>query len=167
MQELINAINVNKAPGYDNISPKFLKLSSDGVTEPLTKLFIYCIVNATWPSGWKLSNVCSAFKKGDSTNKKIPPNNPTDMSFQNILRRLNRPTAASFLPVFSDNMSGFLPGHSCYTALLKMAVDWRESLDKGQDVAVIAIDLSKLAFDFICIINYWQSCELMAYLTLL
>jgi hypothetical protein len=58
IQELINAINVNKAPGYDNISPKLLKLSSDGITELLTKLFNYCIVNTTWPTEWKLSNIC-------------------------------------------------------------------------------------------------------------
>ena len=54
-----------------------------------------------------------------------------------------------FTPVFSDNMSGFLRGHSCCSALLKLTDDWRQALDNKKDVAVVAIDLSK-AFDSIC-----------------
>ena len=54
-----------------------------------------------------------------------------------------------FTPVFLDNMSGFLRGHSCCSALLKLTVDWRQALDNKKDVAMIAIDLSK-AFDSIC-----------------
>ena len=54
-----------------------------------------------------------------------------------------------FSPLFSDNMSGFLRGHSCCTALLKLTEDWRLALDSKKDVGVIAVDLSK-AFDSIC-----------------
>ena len=54
-----------------------------------------------------------------------------------------------FTPVFSDNMSGFLRGHSCCSALLILTEDWRQALDSKKDVAVVAIDLSK-AFDSIC-----------------
>ncbi|CAB4032736.1 Hypothetical predicted protein, partial [Paramuricea clavata] len=46
-------------------------------------------------------------------------------------------------------MSGFLRGHSCATALVKLTDDWRDALDKKNDVGVVAIDLSK-AFDSIC-----------------
>ena len=46
-------------------------------------------------------------------------------------------------------MSGFLRGHSCCTALLKLTEDWRLALDSEKDVGVIAIDLSK-AFDSMC-----------------
>ena len=55
-----------------------------------------------------------------------------------------------FSPLFSDNMSGFLRGHSCCTALLKLTEDWRQALDLKKYVRVIAIDLSK-AFDSICL----------------
>ena len=54
-----------------------------------------------------------------------------------------------FLPTFSVNMSGFLRGHSCCTALLKLTYDWRTALDQKKDVGVVVIDLSK-AFDSIC-----------------
>ena len=46
-------------------------------------------------------------------------------------------------------LSGFLKGHSCCTALLKITVDWREALDERQTVSAVSMDLSK-AFDTIC-----------------
>ena len=55
----------------------------------------------------------------------------------------------AFCPVFSSNMSEFLRGHSCCTALIKMTDDWRIALDQKKDVGVVALDLSK-AFDSIC-----------------
>ena len=55
----------------------------------------------------------------------------------------------AFKSEFSLNMSGFLRGHSCCTALLKMVDDWRLALDSKKITGSIAIDLSK-AFDSIC-----------------
>ena len=52
-------------------------------------------------------------------------------------------------PVTSDNMSGFLTGDSCCSALLELTDDWRQALYNKKDVAVVAVDLSK-AFDTIC-----------------
>ena len=55
----------------------------------------------------------------------------------------------AFSPIFSTNMSGFLRGHSCCSALIKMTDDWRLALDQKKIVGTVAIDLSK-AFDSIC-----------------
>ena len=55
----------------------------------------------------------------------------------------------AFTPLFSDNMSGFLRGHSCFTALVKLSDDWRAAWDKKEIIGVVAIDLSK-AFDSVC-----------------
>ena len=47
-------------------------------------------------------------------------------------------------------LSGFLRGHSCCTALVKMVDDWRLALDSKKVITgSTAIDLSK-AFDSIC-----------------
>jgi len=43
----------------------------------------------------------------------------------------------------SPNLSGYLKGHSCCTALLKMTEDLRACLDRRETVAVVAVDLSK------------------------
>ena len=48
--------------------------------------------------------------------------------------------------ILSDNLSGFLKGHSCATALLKISDDFRASLDNKDHCITIAVDLSK-AFD--------------------
>ena len=53
---------------------------------------------------------------------------------------------ASFTPILSWNMSGFLKRHSCATALIKLTDDWRSALNEKKDMGAIAIDLSK-AFD--------------------
>ena len=50
--------------------------------------------------------------------------------------------------ILSDSLSGFLKGHSCATALLKMTDDFRASLDNKDHCIAIAVDLSK-AFDSI------------------
>ena len=53
----------------------------------------------------------------------------------------------TFVPdLLSDNLSGFLKGHSRTTALLKMTEDFRTSLDDNKHCVAVAIDLSK-AFD--------------------
>ena len=49
---------------------------------------------------------------------------------------------SAFTSIFSDNMSGFLRGHSCCSALLKLTDDWRLAPDKKKDVGVVAIDQS-------------------------
>ena len=54
----------------------------------------------------------------------------------------------AFQPVFSPNMSGFLRGHSCCTALVKMIDDFRWALDSKMSTCSVAIDLTK-AFDSI------------------
>ena len=51
-------------------------------------------------------------------------------------------------PHFSSSLSGFLKGHSCRTALIRITDDWRAGLDDRKGIVTIAIDLSK-AFDFI------------------
>ena len=56
---------------------------------------------------------------------------------------------SAICPHLSPNLSGFLKGHSCCTALLKMTDDWRGSLDDRKCVAAVTIDLSK-AFDSVC-----------------
>ena len=48
--------------------------------------------------------------------------------------------------LFHMYLSGFRKGHSCQDLLVRFTEDIRQSLDRGQMLGVIAIDLSK-AFD--------------------
>ena len=148
--ESLANLNIRKSAGPDGLSPKLLKLSVPVIAGPLTKLFNRCIISSVWPSQWKLYNVTPVYKKEDETSKSnyrpisvlsTIPKVFEKLKFDQLYRH--------FSPLFSDNMSGFLRGHSCCTALLKLTEDWRLALDSKKDVGVIAIDLSK-AFDSIC-----------------
>ena len=44
--------------------------------------------------------------------------------------------------ILGDSLSGFLKGHSCATALLKMTDDFRASLDNKDHCIATAVDLS-------------------------
>ena len=46
----------------------------------------------------------------------------------------------------SSCLCGYLKGHSCCTALLKMTEDWRTCLDIREALSTVALDQSK-AFD--------------------
>ena len=51
-----------------------------------------------------------------------------------------------FNTIFSDRLAAFRKGFGCDHVLLKLVEDWRQSLDQGQNVGAILMDLSK-AFD--------------------
>ena len=150
LNDLLLTLDEKKSCGPDGISPKILKISAPAITVPLTKLFNHCIDNSIWPTEWKHSNVIPAFKKDDPTSKtNYRPINllsAIPKVFEKIMFGQLYP---AFSPIFSENMSGFLRGHSCCTALLKLTEDWRSALDDKKNVAVVAIDLSK-AFDSLC-----------------
>ena len=56
--------------------------------------------------------------------------------------------SATITKKHSSNLSRFLKGNSCATALLKMTEDWRVHLDRGKtDAVVVANDLSKVAIE--------------------
>ena len=51
-----------------------------------------------------------------------------------------------FRDLLSDFLSAYRKNYSCETTLLRLVEDWKESLDRGELVAMVAMDLSK-AFD--------------------
>ena len=150
LKDLLLTLDEKKSCGPDGISPKILKISAPAIAIPLTKLLNHCIDNSIWPTEWKHSNVIPAFKKDDPTSKtNYRPINllsAIPKVFEKIMFDQLYP---AFSPTFSENMSGFLRGHSCCTAPLKLTKDWRSALDDKKNVAVVAIDLSK-GFDSLC-----------------
>ena len=150
VSEILSNLNVRKPAGPYGIPPKLLKIAAPVIAGPMTKLFNYCIDVGEWPCQWKLSNVTPVHKKDDETSK----TNYRPISVLSVIPKVFEKLKfdqlySVFTPVFSDNISGLLSGHSCYSSLLKLTDDWRQALDNKKDVAVVAIDLSK-AFDSIC-----------------
>lgn len=70
MQDVIDIIFIlqtNKAVGPDAISHKMLKSIMYTIAKPLYLLFNRSLTDCAFPCSWKISNVLSIFKKGDSS----------------------------------------------------------------------------------------------------
>jgi len=101
---------------------------------------------------WKRSNITPVFKKVDETIKTSYRRVLVLPALSKIYEKVHvvaDQVYNAIVPILLPNLSGYLTGHSCCTALLKMVEDWRLSLDNREAVCTIAIDLSK-AFDSVC-----------------
>ena len=150
VNDILNKLNPRKAVGCDGISQRLLRISAPVISLPLTNLINHFIANRVWPIVWRSSNIIPVFKKADEMDK----SNYRPVSVLPALSKIYERVMydqiyGTFITILSPNISGYLKGHSCCTALLKMTEDWRKSLDEREAVAAIAVDLSK-AFDSVC-----------------
>ena len=60
---LINALNVNKAYGADQISVQMIKLCGNSILLPLQIIFTNIIAKGIFPDQWKMANVTPVHKK--------------------------------------------------------------------------------------------------------
>ena len=65
VQSALENLKVNKAAGWDTITPKMLKYAAKGVADPLTKLFNMSIGSGQWPEDWKKGEWSPVYKKDD------------------------------------------------------------------------------------------------------
>ena len=150
IRKILDSLHPRKAVGCDKISQRLLRLSSPVIAEPITRLINYFITNRQWPIVWKSSDVVPVFKKESATDKTCY----RPVSVMTALSKLYEKVLfdqiyEAFYWRLSPNLSGFLKGHSCCTALLKLTEDWRAYLDRREAFAAVTIDLSK-AFDSVC-----------------
>ena len=59
----LKELNVSKATGPDNISPRILKECASAVAEPISIILNQCILNGQWPKAWKSSFIVPVHKK--------------------------------------------------------------------------------------------------------
>jgi hypothetical protein len=60
-------INVNSAPGPDNITAKTLKFCADSLVQPLLHIFKLSFQSSSLPSGWLKALVTPIYKKKDKS----------------------------------------------------------------------------------------------------
>ena len=111
-------MNAKKSTGHNGLSLRILKLSAAPLAAPLTTLFNYCIRSSTFPSDWKMSNVSPIRpQKGKNDYRPVSVLSAISKLFEKVMFDQ---LYASFAPTFSSNMTGFLKGHSCAPALIKL-----------------------------------------------
>ena len=148
--EIINALNISKAHGHDDISIRMIKLCFKSVVKPLSMIFNNCTDTGTFPDIWKRSNVIPVNKKGD---KQIVDNYiPVSLLpiFGKIFKKLLFNSITDFLEgnnLLNSSQSGFRPNDSCESQLLSI-VHIYSSFDchPSLEVRSIFLDIST-AFD--------------------
>ena len=158
---LLSKVNVKKSTGYDNISPRLLKISSSEIAEPLTNLINMSIKTSIFPDILKQAEVSPLFKKDDNMNK----NNFRPVSILACISKIFEKVYSEqmmefFNSILSISLSAFRKQYSCETVLIRLVEDWKALLDKQQIVGAMLLDLSK-AFD--CLPHSLMIAKLEAY----
>ena len=68
IMRLISSLQAGKACGYDHISNKIVKETSNVIVPYLTKLFNSCMNQGVFPNAYKVAQVTPLFKGGDTEN---------------------------------------------------------------------------------------------------
>jgi endonuclease/exonuclease/phosphatase family metal-dependent hydrolase len=146
---LLLKLNSNKSQGPDRIPPIFLKETAHIISPILTQLFQQSLCCGHLPKDWKTANITPIFKKGD----KRKPINYRPISLTSQVGKLFEHIIASQITNFLDKHNiisqyqhGFRKNHSCDSQILSIIHDWASRLDRGEEVAAVALDFSK-AFD--------------------
>ena len=149
ISKIIESLKNTNSTGYDNLSTKFIKLSSFILAPALAKIFNLSINSGVYPSNLKIAKVIPIFKKGDPTSvnnyRPISILSPINKIFEKILytRLTKYINKANLLYKYQF---GFRKNHSTEHALIELVDQIRLSMSNNKMTCGIFIDLSK-AFD--------------------
>ena len=142
-------LKLNSAPGPDKFHPRVLFELQDEISLPLHLIFNKSLLTGEVPQDWKLANVTPVFKKGShSIAENYRPISLTSVICK-ILESLICETVVAHLTnqkLLRSSQHGFVSHRSCLTNLLEYLETLTALLDKGHNVDVFYLDLSK-AFD--------------------
>ena len=147
----VMSMKTKKSVGLDEISMYILKESISEMIESFTFLINKSLSEGVVPDKWKVAKVIPIHKKGD----KLDFNNYRPISLlpcaSKVMERVVQRQLLDYLKchsLLSQNQSGFRPKHSTVTALAAVTDDWFYSIDKGNYIGTIFVDLQK-AFDMV------------------
>ena len=147
--KIIKSLKNTNSTGYDDLSTKFIKLSSTLLAPVLVKLFNLSIQTGVYPDLLKVAKVIPIFKKGDSTSinnyRPISILSPINKIFEKIIysRLINYIDKSNILYKYQY---GFRKKHSTEHALIELVDQIKSSMSNKEMTCGIFIDLSK-AFD--------------------
>ena len=143
----LRGLNPDKALGPDGIPGRILKETAQQIAPTLTLLFNKSLHSAVLPDEWKLANVVPVFKKG----VKEHVQNYRPISLLCIVSKVLERCVLNHIwehlqNVINDCQHGFMPGRSCTSQLVGVLDKIGKLLDRGEQVDVIYLDMTK-AFD--------------------
>ena len=137
--------------GPDGIPIKLIKLCLPEILPALLFIYNFSLQNSIFPTSWKKAIVLPL-------NKKPNPSSPEDFRPISILSNLSKPLEKLVQSQVSNYLeqsnqldplqSGFRPGYSTQSALIKITSDIQTAIDDKKLTILILLDFSK-AFDSI------------------
>ena len=147
--KVLKELNPAKAPGPDDMHPKFLKEVADLICKPLEIIFNKSFKEGKVPTSWKEGHISAIFKKGDKTQaSNYRPVSLTSVIVK-LFEKLVRERIMDHMEIndlISYKQFGFVAGRSTTLQLLKVIDDWVDVLDEGGEIHCIYMDFMK-AFD--------------------
>ena len=151
-------LNVNKSPGYDEISAKFLKDAASEIKGVVTYLVNLSICKNEFPDELKFAKIRPLYKK----NKKTEVENYRPVNVLSIVSKiLERAVHMQLEKYLTDSnilyshQSGFRKQFSTDTCLINLMDYINKSISEGDYVGMVLLDLQK-AFDTV---NHTILCE--------
>jgi len=142
----ISKLKQDKAPGDDEIIPKFFKEVVDEIVEPLTEIYNKSISEGVVPQDWNIANITPIFKK----RIKLDSGNYRPVSLAShigkLLESLIRDAVINHLSqnrLINESQHGFKHKKSCLTNLLEYLEYFVNQIDAGDPVDVIYLDFQK------------------------
>ena len=152
--KIINALNINKAHGHDDISIRMIKLCGKSIVKPLSMIFNNCIDTGTFPDIWKQPNIIPVHKKDKQIVDKYRPASLWPI-FGNFFGKLLFNSIMDFLEenkLLISNQSGFRPNDSCESQLLLIVYyDIYSSFDYHPLLEVRGTFLESLKLLIVCL----------------
>jgi len=138
--QYIQALDIHKAVGVDEIPTRFVKAAPYGMTVILTRLLNMSIQTCTFPGLWKTAIVTPVQKsKQNSSLGNFRPISILPV-VSKILERLVFDAMVSHLlkyELLSTKQPGFRPGHSMQDVLLSVTDSWLNAIDDGKFVGTV------------------------------
>ena len=148
---IIQNLNVNKSPGFDDVSSFFLRIIAVVISPYLSILFSCCFDFAIFPDCFKIAKVIPIYKAG--LKSKLTNYRPISLlsNFSKILEKIIAVRILAFLDkhsVFYKRQFGFRKKHSTIHAVTDIITQCYEKLESKLHCCLILLDIKK-AFDSI------------------
>ena len=140
----LRALDPDKALGPDGIPSRILKQIAQQIAPSITLLFIKSINSGVVPDEWKLANVVPVYKRGE----KEDVQNYRPISLLCIVSKLLERCVLKHIwehlrVILNECQHGFVPGKSCTSQLIGVLDKIGRLLDRGEQIDVTYLDMSK------------------------
>lgn len=150
---ILVSIKTDSAPGWDNVSSRFLKISHEYMVPVLTHLFNLCLTKGMFPTPLKKSIIVPVHKGGDRDD--VSNYRPISIlpSLSKILEKLINTRLIGYLEtkyILSNSQFGFRVGKSTEDAVVSITSHIIDRVDNGKKCLAVFLDLKK-AFDTVSV----------------